>query len=346
MQFPLKNMFTALFWPFGQIYKFGMNLRQVYYQKNVHVYVPEKPCVSVGNICMGGSGKTPVTAFITQKLVQAGQTPVILTRGYKAKPPHKPYFVATDSPVEAAGDEPLTLLRRCPEVPVVVDHIRARAARAAAGKLNPDIYILDDGFQHMAIARDMNIVLLRPEDLTTYWDRVFPCGPWREGKNALHRADCLLIRADNATRVILTPFIEKHLTPLGKPIFFFTLTPIGICHVDKQTKHFFGADYILVSGVGDNVQVADSAFSFTGQKPKKHFQFTDHYNYPQKTCIHIMDYAKKKGIQHILTTEKDAIKIKGEMRDMLWVLQYRVTFDTTDKNNFEKWFDMKMNFSK
>ena len=140
---------------------------------------PVCQCVSVGNIAWGGTGKTPVVDWLLGWSEARGLRAVVLSRGYKAQPPELPLHVSPSRTPGEAGDEPLMLALEHPSAAVMVDPDRRRSGRWAEERLSPDLFVLDDGFQHVKVRRDLDIVLLRPDDLGDGWGRVIPAGAWR-----------------------------------------------------------------------------------------------------------------------------------------------------------------------
>ncbi len=189
-------------------------------------YTPKTPCLSVGNIAWGGTGKTPVVRWLGQWFIAHGLKPVVLTRGYGGRPARLPMAVNPHSLPEEAGDEALMLARS--GIPVVVDPKRVRSAAWVEERFSPDVLIMDDGFQHLALARDLDLVLLTPHDLGAGWGRVLPAGTWREGAEALKRASAFLIHADPETFDDLQRDIALALVPLEKPVFAFHLRGKGL----------------------------------------------------------------------------------------------------------------------
>jgi tetraacyldisaccharide 4'-kinase len=149
--------------------------------------------VSVGNLCFGGTGKTPTTVALVRDLVQRGRRPAVLSRGYGRSTRDPMIVVGPDPRVspERAGDEPLEMAQRLPGVPVVVDGDRVRGARIAIAN-GADVLVLDDGFQHLRLARDLDLVLL---DANDPWagSRLPPRGRLREPLSALSRATAVLV---------------------------------------------------------------------------------------------------------------------------------------------------------
>ena len=189
-------------------------------------HTPGVPCISVGNIAWGGTGKTPLVRWLGRWFIDRGHKPVVLTRGYGGRPARLPMAVNPHSLPEEAGDEALMLARS--GIPVVVDPKRARSAAWVESRFAPDVLIMDDGFQHLALARDLDLVALTPHDLTEGWGRVLPAGTWREGPEALKRASAFLVHADPDTFDDLQRDIALALVPLGKPVFAFHLRPTGL----------------------------------------------------------------------------------------------------------------------
>jgi tetraacyldisaccharide 4'-kinase len=164
--------------PPAALYAAVMSLRAAAYARGVlPSWRPPRPCVSVGNIRWGGTGKTPVCSWLLDWAAQSNKQCVLLTRGYRAHPPNLPFLVEPDTSPDEAGDEPLLLARANPAAKIVVDPKRARAGKWAWDAWQPDLFVLDDGLQHMAVARDVNLALLTPQDLDTDWNKVIPNKP-------------------------------------------------------------------------------------------------------------------------------------------------------------------------
>jgi tetraacyldisaccharide 4'-kinase len=302
--------------PFGKGYAQIMRLRQHLYATGRsafwHPWRPPAPCVSVGNIAMGGTGKTPVTAWILEQAVRAGCVPACLTRGYRAKPPHLPFHVRADSDPAQCGDEPLLLTRSCPQAHVLVDPTRSRAGRHAATTLHPGLYVLDDGFQHMAVARDLDLVLLRPEDLEQDWNRVFPAGYWREGASALHRAHAFCIKAAPERFQSLEKTMAKRLQPFGKPVFGFSLAGRDLMNIStgKTIANLDKAPYLFAAGIAHPDQAVATAQKILGNAPNSTVSFRDHANFTRDDLERLIRTARSVAAAHIVVTEKDAVKLE------------------------------------
>ncbi|WP_461208939.1 tetraacyldisaccharide 4'-kinase [Desulfocurvus sp. DL9XJH121] len=328
----------------GRLYAGLMRLRRQWYESGALLsHNPEKPCVSVGNICWGGTGKTPLTQWLMQWALNRGLTPAVLTRGYRAAPPELPFLVSEDSTPAQAGDEPLLLARSCPEALVAVDPNRTRAAKWLFAKHHPDLYIMDDGFQHLGIRRSLDLVLLRPQDLTDDWDRVIPAGPWREGEEALSRASAFLIKAPHDEFQALTPLIKEYLNRFRTPVFPFTFAPRKLMRLDRvsHARGFGDEPYLLVSGVGEPEQVSATAEALLGRPPELHMRFDDHYAYKQQDWDFIASEAARVNASHVLTTGKDAVKlIQLETHD-LWTFDHTLDFGqgVFTRQTFPEWWE-------
>jgi len=159
-----------------------------------------RPVVSVGNLRLGGSGKTPVVEAVARLLIEQGERPSVLSRGYGRTNAQDGVTVVSNgqsvlAAVQSAGDEPLMLARALPTVPVLVCADRYLAGRLAEEKLGVTVHVLDDGFQHFALARDVDLLVTGEEDLT---DCPLPAGRLREPLTVAMQADAALVSATYA----------------------------------------------------------------------------------------------------------------------------------------------------
>lgn len=178
-----------LLWPFSLIFGLVSALRrQLYFRNILPSFRSRIPVVVVGNIMVGGNGKTPVVIALAEYLASRGFRPGVVSRGYRAHPPVYPYEVIPDSPVGEAGDEPL-LIRLKTGVRVVIDPRRSRAVGYLENAL--DVIITDDGLQHYALGRDIEIVVV--DGKRRFGNgRLLPMGPLREPASRLAEADYVL----------------------------------------------------------------------------------------------------------------------------------------------------------
>ena len=161
-----------------------------------------QPVVSIGNLRVGGTGKTPAVACIARILLEAGERPSILTRGYARRAPsrrrhgRRPTAQAIVATADASGDEPMLLARALPGVPVLVGADRYLSGRLAEERFGATVHLLDDGFQHLELARDVDLLVVSEDDLT---DAPLPAGRLREPLDAAAAADAALVSAGYAT---------------------------------------------------------------------------------------------------------------------------------------------------
>ena len=190
------SILSAALRPVGIIYGTAAGIREKLYHSGVfREKAVKEPVISVGNITLGGSGKTPVVMELARQLAAEGCKPAILTRGYGGTDPSPARVVSPDDDSASVGDEALLMAKCLPDVNVVRAAERADGAELAQGALQPDIFLLDDGFGHLALKRDMDIVVIDAARGIGN-GRVFPAGPLREPLTALARADVVMVRLD------------------------------------------------------------------------------------------------------------------------------------------------------
>lgn len=292
------------------------------------------PCrvVSVGNLTVGGTGKTPMVILLTEWLQAKGQRVAVLSRGYKrmSKTPH---LLVSDGRkllvgLSEAGDEPFLIARRCPQAIVAVGADRAALGRWVLDQHPVDCVILDDGFQHRALHRDVDLVLLDATDATGL-DAMLPAGRLREPFNGLERATAVIItRADSKDdveairsrlRAIQFP-CEQLIEVVFKPeavvsVLTEELQPLDWCRRKKAW---------LVSGIGNSDSFRRSAASF-GIEVLGETVFPDHHHYGAHDVRQVRTNAQDVGAEIVLTTEKDAGKLPSFLApdDSWWALRLR-----------------------
>lgn len=307
----------------------------------------ECPCVSVGNIGSGGSGKTPIAGWLLDWALSQGLAPALLSRGYRANPPKLPYLVKPESPVQEAGDEPLMLAGEHPGAKVVVDPLRIRSASWVSRYYSPGIFILDDGFQHLAVRRDLDLVLLTAEDIGNGWNKVIPRGMWREDSRALKRADVFLIKCRPFEFEQMSSAIIHRLEKFGRPVFQFDLKPVALKRLGgRESRPAISGNYILVSGVGNPAQLEVTTNAFMGRKPEEHLVFNDHHAFSAEDIVTIRKAAALAGTKEIICTPKDAVKLRGLGADDFWTFDLSVQFDKSiffdgsEPVTFDKWWSL------
>lgn len=336
--------------PFSRPYGAIMEKRRALYAAGrMERYSPARPTVSLGNIAWGGTGKTPFTEWLLTWAEERGLTAAVLTRGYGGTPGPSPLLVTEDTAPEKCGDEPLLLAKWHPRARILVFPDRKKSARLAEDALAPDLFILDDGMQHLAVARHLDIVLLRPCDLGDQWNRVIPGGSWRENASALGVAGAFGMKIAEEDLPALRPLIEQRLARYGAPFFTFTLRATHLIAVrDGLRAHtppvpesaWRGGSYVLTCGVGEPAQVAASATAFMGREPAHHFIFPDHHAYTHEDARQMLT----PGLP-VLCTAKDAVKLHGLLpffaERPLWALMTSLHFGPTlfTDASFPAWWE-------
>jgi tetraacyldisaccharide 4'-kinase len=275
-----------------------------------------RPSISVGNLTFGGTGKTPMVELLARRLRFEGWSPAILSRGYGRSSRGVLVVSAGEGPVVSAdrgGDEPVALARATSGVIVVVAERRVEAARRAAD-LGADLLILDDGFQHLAVDRDVNLLLLDARD-PFGGGSTPPQGRLREPIAALRRADAIIFtrveRADPAADA-LAAIARTH---PAAPLFHARFRGAGLRDENGSPVDpagLAGRRLVAVCGVADSSQFS-ATLSEMGLAVEELVDFRDHQRYRERHVARIERAAEKAGASFVVTTEKDAVKLGGKL---------------------------------
>jgi tetraacyldisaccharide 4'-kinase len=280
------------------------------------------PVISVGNLTFGGTGKTPTVIALARDLVRMGRRPAVLTRGYKRLDEGQVVVVGPDPRQTAAevGDEPLEMARRLPGVPVIVDADRARGG-AEAQRLGADVVLLDDGFQHLRLERDLDLVLI---DAGDPWGggRLPPLGRLREPAVALERADAVLITKTPAEWRPVAAEIERVVDRVAPrlQVFISRMRPSRV-HVPGQgwrgPEVLSGQRVMAFAALGRPDGFADT-LAETGAEIAATRWFPDHHTYTDQELSDIVDQAAAASAVPV-TTAKDAVKLPPDAEP--WVVE-------------------------
>ena len=311
----------ALGRPFSPLYSWAMRLREAGYRHGIfRSYRLDVPVVSVGNLTLGGTGKTPMVHYLARLLQQNSFKPAIISRGYGGTANNAVNIVSDGESLlldaQAAGDEPRLLAEALPSIPVLTGVVRRLPAQRAVD-MGANVLVLDDGFQHLPIVRDVNLVLFSTDRLAGN-SRVFPGGDLREPVAALHRATGFVITGVNdANRERAQRFSDLLQSKFpGIPVFF------AGYQVDTLVS-------VLASGAIAPVSAEPAGrkgFGFCGIAHPESFRktvdefgldlvgfqaFADHQRYPGSLVDRLASEAQKAGADFLLTTEKDLVKLSG-----------------------------------
>jgi len=315
-----------------RLYYIGLSIKKHYALKNQK----KLPCkvISIGNITVGGTGKTPSTIAIAEEAKKRRFKPYILTRGYKGKIKGPCFVSKGEGPLigeKEAGDEPILMAKKLKGVHIIKNKNRYEAGMFAIQYLKsqisnldlPILFILDDGFQHWNIFRDRDILLI--DSINPFGNRrLLPLGPLREPLNAMSRADIIVLtrmdgsrsqksKIKNQKSKIDSLIEEIKLYNSRAPIFLaehhpskFITTAGDILPPEwAKEKKFFG-----FCGIG-NPESFRSTLLTVGVELTGFKIYRDHYRYKLKDLETIKKSAEKSGANWIVTTEKDIIKLKG-----------------------------------
>lgn len=245
------------------------------------------PVVSVGNLSVGGSGKTPFVLLLGELLTARGVKFDILSRGYGRRS-HGVALVEPGGSARDFGDEPLLLARRL-GAPVIVGEERHQAGLLAERTFGPQLHLLDDGFQHRALARDFDIVLVTPEDAR---DRLLPAGRLREPLTSLSRADA----------VVLASGASPESLPLKGKLVWRMRRGISLTNVPSRPVAFCGIarpqNFLL-------------QLRAAGVEPAAQALFRDHHAYTEQDMHDLLKLRQQSEAEGFVTTEKDAINLGG-----------------------------------
>ncbi|MBW1987943.1 MAG: tetraacyldisaccharide 4'-kinase [Deltaproteobacteria bacterium] len=329
-------------------YRGAVALRAALYRRGVFKST-RLPCtvVSVGNLTLGGTGKTPVTMAAARTLLQNGFSVAVLSRGYGGSLSKKGGMVSDGKSLLAgasrAGDEPLLMARSLPGVPVAVGRDRARMGKEVLRRFAPQVLLLDDGFQHLALARDVDIVLADASSPLAN-GRVFPRGPLREPEENLLRAHALVLTRANPE----DPESPPSVWPEDRPVFYAFHRPVGWTaaggensrltpgrHMGYQLKFMRGKRLAAFSGIADN-RGFFSTLGSLGTPPVVALEFADHHAYDPADVERIVEKAREAGADCVATTEKDLARLDGWPREAPPLFALRIEAAFTEPEAFER----------
>jgi len=302
--------------PLSALYGAATRARLTLYRRGTfRTTTLDRPVISVGNITTGGTGKTPLVEWVARTLAAKGKKVCILTRGYGRSHPDRHVLVSDWQTVFAtaseAGDEAYLLAKNLEGVAAVIsDANRAAAGKDAIKHLNPDCFVLDDGFQHLRLARDLNIVTI---DAKNPWGggSLLPYGRLREPRSSLSRADCLVItRADQAEGIQSLRSELAQLT-VGCPQFLSRMRTVRIAPLTDPSKSPDLPQRNAAFCAVGNPQSFFTQLRDEGQELSFTKAFPDHYSYTQKDLDRLVNAAKKAGVDALITTAKDAVKLRS-----------------------------------
>jgi len=292
------RLLRAILWPFGQIYGTAMAMRAFAYQRQwLASFSVPVPVISIGNLASGGTGKTPFAAFLCRRLIELGRRPAVLVRGYGARR-------------GVISDEALWLAKHAGGAIVQVDADRVRGAKSAL-QAGVDVIVLDDGFQHLRLKRDLDVVLV---DTTSPWpgDCPLPGGLLREFPHALRRAHIVCLTRCDQAGAEKAAKIEAEVRAWAPQA-----TILRASHIPARLADFSGAIYdlqtlngcrvIAFCGIGNPCAFIATLRALKAEVVVERF-YPDHHAYALPEVCAVEDTAAKMSAL-IACTEKDATKL-------------------------------------
>ncbi len=336
----MKTFFTKLhyekkpiFWekalvqslvPISFVYEKLSDIRNYLYKKNIlKNYKPDVLTISIGNLTTGGTGKTPITAAIANNLTEKGYKVAILSRGYGSKLNSKKINIISDGntifyDANQGGDEPVWLAQNCPKTAVLTSSNRVNIAKYAEKELGCNALILDDGFQHQKLQRDINILVV--DSIKQFGNKkVLPAGPLRESIKNISRANkIIIVNKGSCENLVNIDLKEYHICNLTTDYIYEIHSKTILENTNQQALAF--------SAIGQPQQFYNLAKE-NGLNIVKTINYADHHNYNEEDIKNIIKQATDKNIQVILTTEKDAVKIKQLTNHPIYALKLKSKLD-------------------
>ena len=340
----VPGVLKAILWLLSLVY--GLIVRVLAWSGQVRSC--RLPCkvISVGNITLGGTGKTSLVEFIAQKLTREGHKVAVVSRGYKRKAPNLMMRLrlalglgegegqkSLAPGYREMGDEPYMLQEKLPGVPVIVDADRMRAARQAVKEFRVDTVILDDAFQQWSLKKDLEVVTFDTADPFGN-GHVLPRGILREPLTALRRADIFVMtKANLAKGIPATTECLENINPRAL-IVEAVHTPVAFYEFNKKVpialEGFKGERVALVSGIGAPDSF-EKVIEGLGLVIGLHVRFPDHHHYQAQDIEKIAVSCRKNHIEVLITTEKDAVRLRAirDMRCAIRLLVLRIELELT-----------------
>ncbi|MBW1841899.1 MAG: tetraacyldisaccharide 4'-kinase [Deltaproteobacteria bacterium] len=324
--FSLESVLFAI----SKVYGGAVKLRETFYKKGIF-RSRRLPCtvISVGNLTVGGTGKTPMTIYMAQLVRRLGYSVAVVSRGYKGGAEKTGGIVSNGRKIfmtpDVAGDEPFMMASRLEGVPVVVGKNRFAAGMLARNEFNPDVLVMDDAFQHLKIKRDIDLVLL--DHRYPFGNRhILPRGLLREPMSALSRADAFTLtrsdagysdRLDEVKRIARARpvFRSMHVSRRCRVV---NEKHVGSQIAESSLSNFDdallkGRCVFVFSGIADNADFRQTIEGF-GCRATGFLEFPNHHPYAEKDLDRVRRSGGDAHAEFLITTEKDYFRIAGRVQ--------------------------------
>lgn len=311
-------------------YAFIARFKRTCYQRGWRrQYRLPHPVVSVGNLTVGGTGKTPFVIWLARKIHAQGRRVAILSRGYGRQKALQNMIVSDGESLKAdwqlAGDEPVLIAQHCPWAIVAVGKDRYRLGMWVLEQFACDCFILDDGYQHLSLYRDVDLLLFDATDLKGL-TAVLPSGRMREPLDAAQWADGFVLTRSECVESV-QPLQERIEEVLGESITPIVMksVPQSLTHLSsgtvKELQSFHKKSLLVFSGIG-NPEALCTSLVASGLDVREEMRFPDHYSYDEHDVEAVRRTLKQSGIDMAVTTEKDQGKLRTWCKadDPIWVV--------------------------
>ena len=321
-------MKSLLLPPLSALYGAVTRTRLSLYERGTfHTTKLDRPVISVGNMTVGGTGKTPLVEWIAKTIAAERKRVCILTRGYGRENPQRQVVVSDGRALLAtaaeAGDEPYLLATKLLGSAAVISNIdRISAGRYAIEQLHTDCFVLDDAFQHLRLARDLNIVTI---DATNPWGggQLLPHGRLREPLSGLNRADCVVL-----TRCDQTDNTDALTTQIRDLIHD---RPVFTSRMRFMKNLLTAAAPVAAFCAVGNPQSFFTQLHAAGYNVVYEKTFADHHSYTQHDVDDLLNAATRAGATSLITTAKDAVKLRSLSFTLPWhVFEIEIAIENDD----------------
>jgi tetraacyldisaccharide 4'-kinase len=348
------NFLKIILIPVIPVYAFAVALRNWLFEKNIFKEKRvDASIISVGNLTVGGSGKTPMVIYLLDLLKKNGIKAGVLSRGYGRK--SKGYKLVSDgknilTTVDQCGDEIYQTVSEC-HIPGAVCENRVKGAEKFLKETNVDVLVLDDAFQHRWIYRDLNILVCEEKFLLSrnfLVKTLFPTGNRREPFTSVKRADVVIINRKFSNEEKIPENLKKYFE--DKMIFKAGYKAVGVVDIKRNLDHkieeFRGQKSLLVSGIADPSSLIN-VLNQNGVNTENRMIFVDHKNYSLKEIQSIRKKFYNTNSHLVITTQKDAVKLVGFSKefDDIDIFYLKIKIVMSDENSFIKFTLDKLNLN-
>ncbi len=338
-----SHLLGAVLTALSLLYGVVVRIRALFYWLHL-LKVNKLPCavISIGNITLGGTGKTPAVISVAKSLARSQKHPMVVSRGYGRKKESEVLAVSDGRSLlvnaRRGGDEPVLIASRLPGIPVLVGSDRYQAALHGLRKFHANIVVLDDGFQHRRLRRTVDIVLVDATDPFGN-GKLFPAGILREPITALKRAQAILItRSDQ--KVNSEELRTKIRRITSAPIFTSYHQPIDLVECStgdvKSLAALRGARTFVFSGIARPSSFT-ALLSSLGANIVVKSAYPDHYEYRKSDLAAIYEKAADARVNMIVTTEKDMVRFADLQADGIWAL--RIELAIQEREEWEQFLE-------